>query len=176
MSDGASAQGVLSADPMTERVWLDPRRTFGAEQPCFGCAPEHPIGFRLEPYLEGEEVCVDFTPGERFQGPPGLMHGGLVMTLADELGAWVVLGLKQRFGFTAAVEARLLQPVRIGVPVHGRGRLVADTHRIVKMTITLAQEGADAFRGTFTFALLDQAAAEKLLGGPLPETWVRFAR
>ncbi len=161
---------------MTERVPLDPATTFGPSQPCFGCSPNHPIGFHLEPYREGDAVCVDFTPGDRYQGPPGLMHGGLVMTLADELGAWVVLGLKERFGFTAAVEARLLKPVRIGIPVHGRGTITSDTARIVKMQITLTQEDAEVFRGTFTFALLDRAGAEKLLGGPLPETWVRFAR
>ena len=160
----------------TERVPLDPEKTFGANQPCFGCSPTHPIGFHLEPYREGDEVCVDFTPGEKYQGPPGLMHGGLVMTLADELGAWVVLGLKERFGFTAAVEARLQKPVRIGVPVHGRGKITSDTPRIVKMSIVLTQEGEGVFRGTFTFALLDRAGAEKLLGGPLPDTWVRFAR
>jgi acyl-coenzyme A thioesterase PaaI-like protein len=160
----------------TERVPLDPEKTFGANQPCFGCSPTHPIGFHLEPYREGDEVCVDFTPGEKYQGPPGLMHGGLVLTLADELGAWVVLGLKERFGFTAAVEARLQKPVRIGVPVHGRGKITSDTPRIVKMAIELSQEGEGVFRGTFTFALLDRAGAEKLLGGPLPETWIRFAR
>ena len=161
---------------MTERVPLDPLSTFGPDQPCFGCGPRHPIGFHLEPYREGDVVCVDYTPPERFQGPPGLMHGGLVMTLADELGAWVVLGLKERFGFTAAIEARLLRPVRIGAPVHGRGQILSDTHLVVKMSITLAQEGAEVFRGTLTFALLDRASAEKLLGGPLPDTWVRFAR
>lgn len=161
---------------MSERVPLDPGKTFGEDQPCFGCSPRHPIGFRLEPYREGDAVCVDFTPTERYQGPPGLMHGGLVMTLADELGAWVVLGLKDRFGFTAAVDARLSKPVRIGLPVHGRGTITSDTPRILKMLIVLSQEGADVFKGTFTFALLDRAAAEKLLGGPLPETWVRFAR
>ena len=161
---------------MIERVPLDPLGTFGASQPCFGCSPTHPIGFRLEPYREGDAVCVEFTPTERFQGPPGIMHGGLVMTLADELGAWVVIGLKERFGFTAGIEARLLAPVRIGVPVHGRGTITSDTPRVVKMQITLTQDHADAFRGSLTFALLDRASAEKLLGGPLPETWVRFAR
>lgn len=161
---------------MTERVPLDPLATFGPDQPCFGCGPHHPIGFHLEPYREGDAVCVDFTPGERYQGPPGLMHGGLVMTLADELGAWVVLGLKERFGFTAAIEARLMKPVRIGVPVHGRGTIESDTPRILKLKVVLSQEGTDTFRGTLTFALLDRAGAERVLGGPLPETWVRFAR
>ncbi len=161
---------------MSERTFLDPESTFGANQPCFGCGPAHPIGFRLKPYRQGDAVLVELTPGEQYQGPPGLMHGGLVTTLADELAAWTVLGLKERFGFTAAIEARLLRPVRIGRPVLGRGTITHDTARLLKISISLVQDDLDAFRGTFTFALLDREAAERLLGGPLPETWQRFAR
>ena len=161
---------------MSERTYLDPESTFGAGQPCFGCGPAHPIGFRLQPYREGDSVVVELTPGEQYQGPPGMMHGGLVTTLADELAAWTVLGLKQRFGFTATIEARLLRPVHIGRPVLGRGTLTSDTPRLLKILVTLTQDDADTFRGTFTFALLDREGAERLLGGPLPDTWLRFAR
>jgi hypothetical protein len=38
------------------------------------------------------------------------------------------------------------------------------------------QEGSEAFTGDLTFAILDHAAAEKMLGGPLPDAWTRFTR
>ena len=60
---------------------------FGADQPCFGCGPNHPWGFHLAFERDGEAVVTRFVPGDRYQGPPGIMHGGLVMTLADEVGA-----------------------------------------------------------------------------------------
>src|SRR6185295_14883427 len=97
-------------------------RIFGPDQPCFGCSTEHPIGFRLAFTKDGDEIVTTFVPGEQYQGPPGLMHGGLVTTLADELAVWTVLGLKGRMTFTAAIQARLARPVRIGVPIEGRGR------------------------------------------------------
>lgn len=75
---------------------------FGAEQPCFGCGPVHPFGFRLAFTEEGDELVTRFTPGPHHQVPPGLMHGGLVFTLADELAAWVVIARFGKFGFTAA--------------------------------------------------------------------------
>ena len=34
-----------------------------------------------------------FTPDDRYQGPPGIMHGGLVTTLADEVAAWAIIGV-----------------------------------------------------------------------------------
>src|SRR5687768_10666746 len=97
------------------------------------------------------------------------MHGGLVTTLADELAAWTIVALRGRLGFTAAMEARLRKPIRVGREVVGTGMIVDDGPRIVKVAVTLAQDGADALSGRFTFALLDRSAAEKLLGIELPE-------
>lgn len=165
-----------SSDPaFQEPVALDPE-IFGSDSPCFGCSPHHPIGFKLRFERAGDRVRTTFVPDDRLQGPPGVMHGGLVTTLADEIAAWTVIGLKERFGFTAALSAKLHRPVRVGLPVTGEGRITADKTRIVTIEVTLEQAGERAFSGEFTFVLLDTAGAERLLGGPLPEAWARFAR
>lgn len=161
--------------PRVEEALLDPD-LFGKEQPCFGCSPSHPIGFHLRFARRGDEVVTRFTPGPEYQGPPGVMHGGLVTTLADEIAAWTVVGQKGRFGFTVALEARLSKAVRIGVEVEGKGRIESETPRFTKIAVELHQAGAVCFRGTFTFALLDESAAAKVIGGPLPEAWKKLAR
>ena len=158
-----------------DRIELDPH-VFGEGQPCFGCSQDHPFGFRLRFAREGDEIVTTFTPTDRHQGPPGIMHGGLVTTLADEIAAWTLIGLRERFGFTAALEGRLARAVRVGVPVEGRGRIVSDTSRIADVETRLVQSGAQCFQGKFKFVLLDRAGAERLLGGPLPEAWAKFAR
>ncbi len=173
MSDGTNVEPLREA--------LDPEEYFGAQSPCFGCSPDHPIGFHLHcsrvTAPDGERAIeTELVPGDVYQGPPGVMHGGLVMTLADELAAWTVIGLQERFGFTAAVTCKLHRPVRIGLPVFGRGTVTSASARIVKVAIVLSQSNAVAFAGDFTFALLDTHGAERLLGGPLPEAWRRFAR
>jgi len=149
---------------------------FGPGQPCFGCGPDHPIGFRLAFEVEGADVVTHFTPTERYQGPPGIMHGGLVATLADEIAAWAIIALLGKFGFTAQMTCRLHKPVRIGIPIVGRGTIVKDARRIVFSRAVIAQEGIDAFTGDFTFAILDRDAAERMLGGPVPDVWSRFTR
>lgn len=154
---------------------LDPN-VFGAGQPCFGCSPEHPFGFHLRFVRDGDDVVTQFTPGERFQGPPGIMHGGLVTTLADEIGAWAIIGTLGKFGFTASLTAKLHKPVRIGVPLEGRGRITRDARRVAQVAVTITQEAQTVFTGELTFVILDEAGAEKLLGGPLPEAWKKFAR
>ncbi|HKA91520.1 MAG TPA: PaaI family thioesterase [Haliangiales bacterium] len=149
---------------------------FGADQPCFGCGPNHPQGFRLRFEREGDEVVTRFTPGPFHQGPPGIMHGGLVATLADEVGAWTVVLLREKFGFTAEVAGKLLRPVRVGAEVVGRGRVIRETRRVLRVGVDLVQAGAPAFAGELAFVLLDRGAAERMLGGPIPDAWLPFCR
>jgi acyl-coenzyme A thioesterase PaaI-like protein len=154
---------------------LDPH-LFGDDSPCFGCSPLHPTGFRLTFSREGDAVCTRFTPRADHQGPPTIMHGGLVTALGDELAAWTIIGLKGRMGFTASIEARLLRPLRVGVEAVGRGRITKDGGRVVEVAVMLAQRDEEVFRGQFQFVLVDRRGAERILGGPLPEPWLRFCR
>jgi acyl-coenzyme A thioesterase PaaI-like protein len=154
---------------------LDPQ-LFGEDQPCFGCGPSHPIGFRLRFERAGDQVLTRFVPLDVHQGPPGIMHGGLVAALADEIGAWTIVGLLGKFGFTAQIEARLRKPVRIGAEVIGRGRIAGEERRVVDVAVEMEQATELVFTGTFKFVLKERAAAERLLEGALPADWGRFAR
>lgn len=147
---------------------------FGREQPCFGCSPSHPIGLKLRFWRDDDEVITRFRPDDRYQGPPGVLHGGLVTTVADELAAWTIVVLRGRMGFTVSLDGRFRGPIRIGQEVVGRGQIVSDSRRIVSVKVDLQQEGESRFQGNFTFALLDQRAAERLVGDKLPPEWQRF--
>lgn len=149
---------------------------FGDDQPCFGCAVNHPIGFHLKFQRDGDDAVVTrFTPGTQYQGPPGIMHGGLVFTLADEAAAWAVLAKLETFGFTTSIEGKFRRPVRIGHEAEVRATVTKASHRVVRLQCEVKQQGEVCFEAQLVFALLDRGAAEKLLGGPVPEGWARFA-
>ena len=149
---------------------------FGPGQPCFGCSPEHPHGLRLRFEKEDDAIVTRFVPGDQHQGPPGIMHGGLVATLADELAAWAIIGLRGKFGFTASFSGKFGKPVRIGVELTGVSRIVADRRRLFDVEVELSQRGETAFSGSFRFVVPDKAGAERMIGRPLPDEWSRFSR
>ena len=149
---------------------------FGEHQPCFGCGTTHPFGFHLTFAREGDEVVSRFTPGDTFQGPPGILHGGLVATLADEVAAWTVVLALGKFGFTAAFEGKLLRPIRIGREVDARGRILKSTSRTIEVEVVASQNDVACFRGLFRFVLVDEKAAERVLEGPIPDEWKRLCR
>jgi acyl-coenzyme A thioesterase PaaI-like protein len=104
------------------------------------------------------------------------MHGGLVFAAADELAAWTVIARLGKFGFTAKFAGKLQKPVRPGVEVEGRARIVRSTPRTAQVEAALSQGGEPVFAATFTFVMPDREGAEKLLGAALPESWLRFSR
>ncbi|MFT3710783.1 MAG: PaaI family thioesterase [Archangium sp.] len=161
---------------MTPAVTPLDGRLFGPNQQCFGCAVDHPAGFHLKFETEGDDLVTKIIPAKHHQGPLGLMHGGLISTLADEAAAWAVLANTGKFGFTTSFECRLVKGVKVGVEVVARSRLTKNSSRIVKAQVEISQEGALCFTGDFTFALLERASAEKVMGAPIPDEWVRFCR
>ncbi len=155
---------------------LDPL-LFGEAQQCFGCGPHNHTGMQLRFFREGDAVVTTFEARPGWEGPPGIVHGGLQATLADELGAWTVVGLKGHFALTASLQLRYLRPARMDRPIDGVGRIVeeGDDGRVV-VRIDLRQDGKRLLSGTGTYVMPTRAMAERLFGEALPEAWLPLAR
>jgi len=56
---------------------------------CFACGKENPDGLQLEfKYSDdGSKVETTYIPPEKFQGWKGIVHGGIITTLLDEIMA-----------------------------------------------------------------------------------------
>ncbi len=100
---------------------------------CFVCGVESPVGLRLCFADNGvDEVRATYTVRSEYQGYPGVVHGGIVAAMLDEVGGrTVMIGNPNRFFMTAKMEIHYRRPVPtetpltlIGRPVRDRGRLV----------------------------------------------------
>lgn len=92
---------------------------------CFGCGVENSYGLGLRFYEIGPtELEVEYTVPDHFQGYPGIVHGGIVATMLDEvLGRVVMVGDHGRFMMTARLEVRYRKSVPIGQPLRLHGKL-----------------------------------------------------
>ena len=92
---------------------------------CFVCGVENPFGLKLNFYQNGpDEIIADYTVAEQYQGYPGVVHGGIVAAMLDEVTGRVFMGdgEKPRFMFTAHLEIRYRKNVPVGVPLRLIGK------------------------------------------------------
>ena len=94
----------------------------GKRQPnsrhCFICGRENPVGLHLHIYETAPgEVQATYIAPEHFQGYPGVLHGGIVAAILDEISGRAHMGsdpLDPRFMFTARLEVKYRRNVPIG--------------------------------------------------------------
>lgn len=92
---------------------------------CFACGVENPVGLRLKFYETAPgEVTANITVPQQYQGYPGIVHGGIVATMLDEVtGRAHIRGDPPRFMFTARLEVRYRKNVPVGQPLKLVGRV-----------------------------------------------------
>ncbi len=96
---------------------------------CFVCGPGNDRGLGV-PFRLDDDVCrAEFTPTESYTGYDGVVHGGILFCLLDDVMAnW--LYLKGERCFTARAEVRYRQPLAVGTPVRMEGRLLRRKGRV----------------------------------------------
>jgi uncharacterized protein (TIGR00369 family) len=78
---------------------------------CFGCSPDNNIGLKMN-FIEIEnEIWSYWEPNPLYQGYKNVLHGGIQVTLMDEIASWVLQVKLKTAGVTSGISTRFLQPV-----------------------------------------------------------------
>ena len=100
-------------------------------QHCFVCGVSNPFGLKLRFYeTSPREVTAECTLTDEYQGYPGVVHGGVVAAMLDELaGRSLRGGDTPRFMYTARLEIRYRKNVPIGQPLRLVGTALSAKQR-----------------------------------------------
>lgn len=93
---------------------------------CFLCGIENPVGLRVPIYndREDKQVIGLVTVPEHFQGYPGVVHGGIVATLLDEVaGRAILIDTPDDLMVTVKLEVRYRLPTPTCTPLRVVGRI-----------------------------------------------------
>ncbi|MGQ9677800.1 MAG: PaaI family thioesterase [bacterium] len=98
---------------------------------CFACGRQNPDGLQLPIVADDKGARFEgYVIPEKYQGWTGIVHGGIVATLLDELMAWVVKP-KGYSTVTAEMSVRFRKPVLVGTAISGFGWITKEVGRIV---------------------------------------------
>jgi acyl-coenzyme A thioesterase PaaI-like protein len=106
---------------------------------CFVCGIKNDAGLHMHFYDIGPgEVEALYTVDKRYQGYPGIVHGGILAAMMDEVTGRVFMqGEIPRFMVTAELKLRYRKPVPIDVPLKLHGIAIKDNGRVGKAIGTI---------------------------------------
>jgi uncharacterized protein (TIGR00369 family) len=93
---------------------------------CFVCGEANALGLRQRFETDGRVVRTRFTPRPEHAGFQGVVHGGILATLLDEIMVWACAVQARRFGFCAEMNLRFLRPTTPGAEVVVEAEMVQD--------------------------------------------------
>lgn len=124
------------------------------EHHCFGCGQLNETGLRLtftdDP--DGNGVISRFVPTNRVEGYVGMVHGGIISTILDEVMAWS-LYRHDIWAVTSQLTTKYRKPIAVGEEIVAVGQLIADRGRGLDMRagIRRAADGVLVAEGAATF-------------------------
>ena len=113
---------------------------------CFVCGESNAVGLKLRFTTDGRVVHTRFRPRTAHIGFRGIVHGGLLTTVLDEIMVWACAVPTRRFAFCAELTVRFLNPVRPDDEIVATGELLTNRkNRIFEAKAVLASPAGQPF-------------------------------
>ena len=106
---------------------------------CFGCGRQNPIGLKMTFFEDANGVWSPWTPAREHQGYEGIVHGGLITTVLDEVMGWAIY-VRKLWAVTGTINVRFRKPVRIGDVLTARAWVESVTGRKVDVRAHLVRD------------------------------------
>lgn len=112
---------------------------------CFVCGVRNPLGLKMKFYEhQPGEVSAEIVVPEQYQGYPGVVHGGVIAAMLDEVsGRSFMGGGPPRFLVTARLNIRYRKPVPVGARLMLKGHAGEDRGRVALATGEIYNEAGD---------------------------------
>ena len=95
-------------EPQKDPLWVDDHR-------CFLCGPLNAQGLNLAFEADGQTLSTRWTSEKRFQGYAGVLHGGIISAILDEVMINLPWKLYDAPVTTAELTVRFRQAAPVGV-------------------------------------------------------------
>jgi acyl-coenzyme A thioesterase PaaI-like protein len=130
---------------------------------CFFCGPATG-GLALELHYQEKGAFCGFVAQEKFQGFDGMLHGGIVTGILDEVMWWALVMEKQVICATSKIEVHFKKPILCGDMYRASGCLTGTTGRTYLVSGQLEDEaGHVCARSTGSFRAIGKFTMEDVV-------------
>jgi acyl-coenzyme A thioesterase PaaI-like protein/rubrerythrin len=100
---------------------------------CFGCSPYNPIGLAIKVQWEPDHrLGCDISFREEHSSYPGVVHGGIVGLLLDELMGDLIILKCGLLAFTVTLQTKFLRPVLVGTDYKALAAVAGGSQGLIK--------------------------------------------
>ncbi len=114
-----------------------------ADKGCFVCGVDNPAGLQIQLDVDVENGAASsrVVLDQRFQGWQGVIHGGILATLLDEVAIYACRGQGEQF-VTAEINVRYRKPVPVGSTIELKGQIVENRRKLYKVQSRIEIDGS----------------------------------
>jgi acyl-coenzyme A thioesterase PaaI-like protein len=129
--------------------------------PCFGCSPHNHIGLAVQLHRVGPDVIgSEIIFGENYASYPGIVHGGIVGVLVDEIMGSLLAVDRGMLAFCTTLRTRFLMPLRVAEPYVAEARITKEGAGVVMTAADVSGKDGEVHvmaAGTYQPIRSDQA-------------------
>jgi uncharacterized protein (TIGR00369 family) len=105
------------------------RESLPSYEKCFFCGPATG-GLALDLQYADKRAFTEFAAHEKFQGYDGMLHGGIVAGILDEVMWWTLFVETRMLCATRKIEVEFLKPIICGRTYRASGELIRSVRHI----------------------------------------------
>jgi acyl-CoA thioesterase FadM len=110
---------------------------------CFGCSPVNSHGLGLRFYLSENGCYTKCSIPDHLCGIDGIVHGGILALLLDEVSQWAMIARLGKMGMTREISVRFLKAVPTNTEIVVEARIQAQDEKDTVLRSTIHSKDND---------------------------------
>ncbi|MFA5089994.1 MAG: PaaI family thioesterase [Candidatus Omnitrophota bacterium] len=107
---------------------------------CFGCSPDNPSGLKVRFKIKDKLLVGEFDSNHNHEGPPGIIHGGVIAAIIDESFATFAVSLLKIDARTVRAEIVFRNPAYIRDKLHIETSLKEEKSQLVILRVRVYRD------------------------------------
>ena len=99
---------------------------------CFVCGKDNPTGLNIVFFRDQDKIKAEFIPESKHQGFKGIVHGGILFSILDEIMGRTALITKSVMTMTVEINIKYRKKVLVGEKIIFIAQMTKDLGRMIE--------------------------------------------
>jgi len=99
---------------------------------CFVCGKDNPIGLNIVFFRDQDKIKAEFIPEPKHQGFKGIVHGGILFSILDEIMGRTALISKGVMTMTIEISIKYRKKALVGEKIIFTAQMTKDSGRMIE--------------------------------------------